>query len=308
MKNILLICFLGFLYVSCEDIIQEDLDGFGVILLTPPENHTTSLNVTQFKWEPVPYADAYRIQIVEPSFNGPVQFLVDSVALGITWTQSLSPGDYEWRVRAENNISHTAYFERRLTVLSTNDLTGQLPQLIAPLDLFNTNANSLTFSWNILPGAVDHRFQITDLTNDLDLDLINNIVPTDTFQWNNFIEGDYRWGVQAQNPNASSEFSFREFTVDRTPPSQPLLLSPSDGTISSEEEISFEWTSGVDAWTSVNDTLYLLNLLSMEQQAIPVLGGVYMDSLEIGTYEWEIRSFDELGHFSESNPFSLTLQ
>jgi len=306
MKNLFFICFIAFLYVSCDDILQEDLDGFGVILLAPPENHTTSLNQIQFKWETVPHADAYRIQIAEPSFNGPVEFILDSLVLETTWIQSLDPGEYEWRVRAENNISHTEYFERELTIAQTNDLTGQLPQLILPLGQFNTSSTELSFSWNRLPSAVDHRFQITDLTSNVNL--INNILTADTFQWTNFSEGDYRWGVQAQNTNSTSQFAFREFTVDRTPPSVPIHMAPSDGATLSAGTISFEWTSGVDDWTDVNDTIFLLNTTSMEQLVIPILGGIYTDSLQAGIYEWKIRSVDQLGHFSNSSPWSVTLQ
>jgi len=85
-------------------------------------------------------------------------------------------------------------------------------------------------------------------------------------------------------------------------------MAPSDGATLSAGTISFEWTSGVDDWTDVNDTIFLLNTTSMEQLVIPILGGIYTDSLQAGIYEWKIRSVDQLGHFSNSSPWSVTLQ
>ncbi|MBK6882010.1 MAG: hypothetical protein IPH05_03505 [Flavobacteriales bacterium] len=55
MKHVLLpfVCCVLFLG-GCDDLLEEDLDGFGVVLLTPPDGYSTASNLVAFQWEPVP--------------------------------------------------------------------------------------------------------------------------------------------------------------------------------------------------------------------------------------------------------------
>src|SRR5690349_11681061 len=87
-----------FLLAGCTEIVEKDLEGYGVVLLTPPANHVTSLNQVVFRWETVPYATTYHVQIATPDLTAPSLFVLDSNTASNTYTLTLTPGEYQWRV------------------------------------------------------------------------------------------------------------------------------------------------------------------------------------------------------------------
>jgi hypothetical protein len=85
-------------------------------ITAPVDNLVTTATTNTFAWEPVDGADKYQIQIVSPKFDSVVMFAVDSSFIKTTFTYTLTPGKYQWRVRASNASTQTSYFTRSFTI------------------------------------------------------------------------------------------------------------------------------------------------------------------------------------------------
>ena len=105
-----------FLVTSCEELTQTDLTDKQIVLTAPVDNLTTTATANTFAWDPTNGAAKYQLQIVSPKFDSVVRFVVDSSFSKTTFTYTLTPGQYQWRVRASNSGSQTAYFTRTITI------------------------------------------------------------------------------------------------------------------------------------------------------------------------------------------------
>lgn len=302
--------YLGLLatcLVACTDLLEKDLTGYGVVLLTPPDGHMTSSNVVVFRWEAVPRAEAYRLQLATPDLNGPVQFLADTLIPATSISLALLPGEYQWRVRGENPNSATAYYTRNLTVTEAASLEGMTPVLGTPASGVATAMEPVILTWLPLAGAMDYRVELRTggATGPL---VMAAIAEGTSYEAAGVPEGVYAWGVQAQNATSSSLFSHRSLRVDRTPPEAPVLLAPANGASLPNAPFVLQWQSGVDALTGTADSLYIL---SSDQQTVlsqPVSGTSWTDSLGPGPYSWYVRTADEAGNITGSVHRTFSIQ
>jgi hypothetical protein len=276
-------------------------------LQTPPDGYTTSANVVQFEWENVPRAVSYRFQIATPDFNTPVSFLHDSLVSASSFSTSLQPGTYRWRVRGENPNSHTDYYERSLTITEAESLEGLTPVLLSPAEGTATAVEPLPFTWELLSGAEDYRFELRNGSQSGSL--VNaQIVESGTLSLTGIGEGTYAWGVQGQNTTSTSLFSYRTLIVDRTAPAAPALISPSNSATLPQAPFTLQWQSGTDAATAVTDSLFILD---EEEQFIVRIAAVstsHEDSLGVGDYSWYVRSVDRAGNGTSSATRSFTVE
>ncbi|MEO8069044.1 MAG: hypothetical protein ABI599_15210 [Flavobacteriales bacterium] len=294
-------------FPACTEVFEEDLEGAGVVLLTPPPDHTTTANQIQFRWETVPHASNYRIQVASPSFVNPASFLTDSASANTSWTQTFSPGTYEWRVRGENSNSHTEYFTRAFTIESTEDLTGQVPLLVSPADNTVTSNTSVTFEWDTLPFTDDNRFQLRE-DDQLGTVVQDLITPDNTITLSALTEGHFAWGVQATNTvPSSSAFAFRSITIDTTAPTAPVQVTPASGATLTDGTFIFLWQGGQDALTNTSDSLLVKDAFSQLIRSIGGLDGSHADSLGTGTYTWSVKTVDAAGNASTAGPIAFTV-
>jgi hypothetical protein len=299
--------FTVVLFSGCSDILERDLDGFGVSLIAPPDNHSTSSNVVAFRWEAVPQAAGYRIQIATPNIANAVTFLVDSVITTTSFSFPLPPAAYSWRVRAENANSATGYSERSLVVLESNSLDGLTPILQQPGSNAAVRNASITFSWSALTGAEDYRFEVREGTQTGAL-VLAQLVEGTTVSLNDLAEGTYSWGVQGQNATSTSAFSYRSLRVDRTAPTTPVLLTPAANSTLPNTETTFSWQSGADLATGTRDSLFILTTTQEPVRSLLATSTSYTDSLGTGSYTWFVRTIDDAGNASSSAARSLTIQ
>lgn len=122
----------------------SDLSQLTLQLLAPSDNLITNQPVQTYKWSLIGTAEQYNVQIATPQFSGVYTVVLDTIVLNDSLAYVLSEGDYEWRVRAENSTSNTAYSSRFITI----DITAPTaPVLISP-NLGDTIANPVTLLWN----------------------------------------------------------------------------------------------------------------------------------------------------------------
>lgn len=309
MKNVALplITLLVLLATGCSDILEKDLTGYGVVLVAPPDGYTTSANVVTFRWDAVPETEGYRLQIATPDFLNPALFAYDTLVTNASYTAALVPGNYRWRVRAENPNSHTDYYERSLVVTEASSLEGLTPILLQPGSNSATSAATIAFSWNTLTGAQDYRFEIREDSQTGPL-VQAQIVADTEIELTDIAEGSYAWGVQAQNATSSSIFSYRLLRVDRTLPTSPVLLAPTNNSTLPNAPFDFEWQSGSDAATSTTDSLFVLDSNAVAIRQLPMATTTYTDSLGVGDYTWYVRTTDEAGNGASSPLRAFTVQ
>lgn len=307
MNRIALSLLLCLLLGACADILEDDITGRGVILLTPPDNHQTSSNLIEFRWEAVPDAMRYRIQIADPDFQNPVRIVLDTLISATRLATSLSPGSYTWQVRGENPNSHTSYYMRLLTITESPTLAGLTPILSSPEAGVAIRNEPITFTWQELSGASDYRFELRTGSSSGAL-VQAQIVQATLYEADGIAEGTYAWGVQGQNATSSSAFAYRGIRIDRTPPSTPALLAPGQAASFPNAPFTFQWQSGVDALTSTADSLFVLDANLQSIRAIAASTTSITDSLGPGAYSWHVRTVDEAGNGTSSVARSFTVQ
>lgn len=96
--------------LACEETIFEpDISEESVQLLAPANGSVVNTESVQFNWEGVEGATSYRIQIANPDFENASQILVDSTTDVLSFSERITPGSYQWRVRAQNDGHQTLY-------------------------------------------------------------------------------------------------------------------------------------------------------------------------------------------------------
>lgn len=292
---------ISFFFFSCKDFIEKDIHKKTVVLLSPADGFVTYSLTQTFWWEEVDGAEQYTLEIVKPDFSSVQQLILDTLItknkFGFTF---LSPGNYQWRVRAINNGSETEYSVRSLKIDSTLDLSTQIVLLISPVDNFSTRDTSITFKWSSLYNATQYNFRLYDSTG--------TSLFFDTLTSNNILhlilsEGTYKWQVRAENNNSTSPYSFRNLTLDFTSPSAPIQNSPAFGDTSSTPVI-LNWRHDQ---TSVGDSVYIFNdsLLSNLSTSVFSTDTTYsFNALTSRFYYWKIRSVDAVGNKSSYSNIS----
>ena len=221
----------SFLFTSCEEVIQEELDDQRVQIVSPTDELVTTILAHHFLWEKVDHAEGYVFQLAAPSFQEIQQLIVNEERTELSYDYTLSPGKYEWRVKAFNNISETPFTTFSITIDSTLDLGSAQVVLKDPADGFITNNPLLNWSWNKIAIADDYLLEVRtpDWANGTNA---INPVTTENSTYSNsdaLAEGTYAWSVAAKNDFSISPFSApRTFTIDLTSPASPTPTSPAN--------------------------------------------------------------------------------
>jgi hypothetical protein len=133
-----------------------------VIITQPSVNNTATANSTMlFTWNSVAAASLYRIELTNLSTGA----LITSTTTTLnSYSVVLAQGNYEFRVRAENSSSITAWSSRLFTIDQT---APTIPVLVFPADnaFYASAPGSITFDWTSSSDAYTDSLEIaTDST------------------------------------------------------------------------------------------------------------------------------------------------
>ena len=298
---------------SCEDIGERDLTDRKVTLLAPQDNSMTSVLANTFLWEELEGALEYQLQIATPSFDSIEILVLDSTVASRQFTFQLSPRKYEWRVRARNGSSETAYVTRSLTVLESNDLTNQQLILISPAANLVTNQSDLTFNWFHIPSATQYSYLIKSPDFNGSLVLPENLSPDSSLALTGLAEGIYAWGVRAENTLSNTLYSTRTLSIDFTSPGTPVLSQPANNATVGTDQLTFNWTRPADTGanpTTITDSLYVhTDTAGAPFRQYGTTNTTVQDSFPADQYWWRVGSQDAAGNTSAfSNWRSFTAQ
>ena len=193
---------------------SEDLDGQSVLLVSPSDNTTINDNPVRLLWQSLSAATQYHVQVASPDFTNSTFIIVDDTTTNdYLDVSNLADDTYQWRVKAVNNISETAYTSSNFTVDRTPPTAATL---ISPSDgsIFFLN-NSITLNWTSSSDAIqDTLFVIKDLGQGEETVVT---LPTVDFSYT-FVDStsttsqNYFWKVKSVdevgNVSTSSQWSF----------------------------------------------------------------------------------------------------
>lgn len=310
--SLLPIVLLVLLSQGCKDILEEDISGMTVGIVTPPDSLVSTANTHNFSWDENEDAIDYRLQIMSPDFVNPVEFTLDTVTEETSIYLTLNPGAYSWRVRAQNASSVTEWTTQTLFIDTTSSLQGQTLILNSPVDGLITGIADLTFQWQSIDDANNYTWQLYESDNGNVGAAYGNPESTSSTSIDLTLpEGHWWWRMVASNWTSLSDFSQRQITVDQTPPTIATLSYPDGQLFASDSTISFLWNQGIDVLTEVNDSLFIWNdqdQLMLSEQVNNEAFEYSLSTLLAGTYEWEILSYDEAGNWILSDISTFEIQ
>lgn len=317
MRNLALgiLLILTVILVSrCNVFLETDLTNVNVVMKAPTNNLTTTQESQTFWWDYVAGATFYNIQIVSPSFDSVQQLVTDSEVTENTFEMALPPGEYQWTVVAYNNNYQSQSEIFNLTIEESSTLDGQNVLLVSPSDNAITNDNPIRLLWQSLSAATQYHIQVAapDFTNSTFI-IAEDTTTNDYLDISNLADGTYQWRVKAMNNNSETAYTLGNFTIDRTPPIAPTLVSPSDGSVFFlNNSIQLTWSSANDA---VQDTLFVIKDLGQGEETVVTLPTVnfsytFVDSTSTTSqnYFWKVKSVDEVGNVSTSSQWSFEVQ
>jgi len=227
---------------SCKAIIEPDISNKVVVPEAPGDLYqSTSYNIG-FWWDAVDDALTYHLQVVTPSFNNVGGLVLDTIVKSNKFNINLSPGNYQWRVMAENGSSKTANSAPKSFTILPSSIKQQAVQLTSPANNLLTNQSSVTFQWGSLYGATKYQLQI-DTNNFIDTTKLvyNQVIPGQQVVFNLPKDQVYQWRVRAKNDTAMARWStFNVLTYDHTPPGQVSIVAPANN-VTITQPVSLQW-------------------------------------------------------------------
>ncbi len=295
-----------FTFFSCEEIlIETDISESTVELVSPVNNAQFQTTSVTFTWNEVEDATEYQIQIAKPSFANPMQIVLDTTITATSYTQQLTIGQYEWRVRALNSSYNTVYSSRTITIVSNNDFQSNTVVLLSPANNLITNSASQTLTWQSIIGATSYQIQVYNASNNLVLDYNTS---NTTYNYV-FPEGAHQWRVRATNGTETTLYTSRSTLIDLTAPNTPILTSPVNASSTTATDISFQWNRTAIAGSTETDKIYIYTNSTLTNLIFEgTVTSPYIKTLATGTYYWRAKGFDAAGNEgSVSNTFSFTI-
>lgn len=315
-KIIFITCACSALFYSCDDILEDDITDDVVQLTYPLNDEIIESNVANFQWTELDGADKYRVQVFTPNQN----MVVDSLVAQTSFTYSLNPGNYQWRVRGENFAYTSAYsYTASFSMVASDDLTNQQVVLSNPSTNIYTNNASITFNWESLAAADTYTFQLINISDGETLYNEQTGLTSNSVTLNSTViseDGQYQWKVKAVNTEGSTPFSSRTFFLDKTVPGAPVNSQPATNTIQDiNEQLNFSWNAPVDNGVVQSAVTYTIefstevSFTSIFAQQTNLSTTTFQQTFTIaGDYYWRVRAKDAAGNTgSNSTPFKITV-
>jgi hypothetical protein len=308
----LLYLFVMLSLISCREFIEPSLEKKQIKAIAPADGIETSSYQLTFWWETHQDAFQYRLQVASPSFSAIEKLVLDTVVKNDKFTYTLEPGDYEWRIRAENGSSQTPYVTRNF-IIHPSALTNQLVQLQSPANnIFTANAE-IQYEWLKLFGATKYRLQIDNQNFADENNLVLNVL-TENLSYLNTLqtEGKYQFRVRGENATENSKWStVRNLTFDRTPPAKVVLTSPANKqTLPKPFNLMWNAISDADKYELL---VYRSDSVTLYHTNYPQLLSTNTQQFNLGnaneTLVWRVRAIDKAGNKGEFSSFyTFTIQ
>jgi hypothetical protein len=98
---------------ACAEVLEKSLHDKTILVTAPVNNLISSDSIQTFYWEKLSDATSYQLQIVSPRFDSIATFIIDTSVQNNLFPFHLSSGNYQWRVRGNNQNSSTSFSDPR---------------------------------------------------------------------------------------------------------------------------------------------------------------------------------------------------
>ena len=293
--------------IGCAKWVSVDISDDSIVLVSPTENQVDSLQKKTFVWEELEGAKKYRLQIASPDFSNISYYALDSLVLGTSFSTSLIPNAYEWRVRGENDDFNSAWSKRKLTISTTSSLSNQEITGISPVSGLNTNKMEQTFTWNELVSA--ENYSITIIDEDDEDEPHSALVKEEKYSYTFTKEGLFAVKIKALNDVSGSITSSISIRIDTTAPSNITLSYPVDTLDSDSFPHTFSWSvEATNKGSEITDTLFIASDSLLKQEIVKTYflstTSLTLDTIEAlpGKLYWKINRGDAAGNSNTSTP------
>jgi len=208
-------------------------------------------------------------------------------------------------------------------ILEVPDISGKSVKLLAPSDGSVLDDNSVNLNWEGVEEASGYSIQVAspNFENTAQI-LLDSVIEMDTLGYlpnqisQNLFNGNYEWRVKAFNSGFETIYSSNGFQVngdedlDLTPPNTPQLISPNNGSDTSDTEIGFTWSREDVPGTAERDSIFIYSDENLQELTTKAVGAnkSYTTTLSAGTYYWLVRAIDTAGNESgDSSTFNFTI-
>jgi len=316
MRNIIIYVSLIFFFSSCSAVFEKSIAEKSIDIYIPADSFKTKLYNQQFYWEKVTGATSYRLQIVSPNFNSATiqRFILDTITSTNSITVQLNPGEYEWRLRAQNGGSETAYFTRKLFIQETTFNERPMGMKSPALNSISFKS-SISFEWYAVTGAQNYTIEIDTLIGNFTNPMVTTVDFSQLSAYSVLQKrGSYKWRMFADSAGIKSMYSYTgkiDFRLDTT-----RLSKPDMNAINVSQNPDLVWNKPGNGL--LNDEyryeLYLFNSLNSSDlvtdypQSTPNRMPIIISNGEtkqlLGltrgkTYYWAIKAIDQYGNESQ---------
>lgn len=307
------LCNIVLLLSACDAIIEPSISKKIIRPEAPSDQYQSTSYTVNFWWDEVDYALSYRLQVVAPSFANPGSLVLDTIVKKNTFAFTLNPGNYQWRVLAQNGSSQTAYSTPRNLSVAAGSIKQQAVQLSSPANNLVTNQSPVLLQWRSLYGATKYQLEI-DTNNFADENAVvyNQTIATQQYSFVFPKDGVYQWRVKAQNDTAQAQWSVvNVVTYDHTPPAAVTLSAPADAA-TLPLPVSLQWNAGPGA-TKYKLYVYKSDGTTLYSQSFPMVLTTTSYSFNQGQsgdkLYWTVTAQDAAGNESAAaTKRSFTLQ
>ncbi|MDB5133277.1 MAG: hypothetical protein JWR02_3026 [Mucilaginibacter sp.] len=299
--------FVMTLLSSCDAIIEPSISKRQVQLEAPADQYMSTSYTLNFWWDEVSNALSYRLQVVTPNFAAPGNLVLDTVVTRNRFAFNFNPGNYQWRVLAQNGSSQTAFTPPRNFTVVASSIKQQTVQLTSPANNYITNQSNIFFQWSSLYGATQYRFEI-DTNNFANPNTVisNLAIPGQQINFTFPKDQVYQWRVRAENDTAQAQWSaVYTVTYDHTPPGKVNLVAPANGQ-TVPLPVSLQWGTSISA-TRYKLYVFKSDSTSLYNQNFPLQVNAASYSFNLGKsgdkVYWKVTALDAAGN--ESLPSDL---
>lgn len=290
-----IIVVLGF---GCSEIFEESISGKTVVLTSPQDSAISRDYVPVFQWEKLDGALKYRLQIAKPSFDSIYDLIKDTIITANKLRVSIGPGKYQWRVKAMNGSSETAYSVRSIQIDSTS-IGEQVVLTTLPATDSISAQSQVLFQWEQLVDGVTYQIQVDTVNFDEQNLIVDAVAYTNSYSYTFIKEGVYQWRVRAKSTEGVSKWSeLKRYVVDQTPPNKVELVFPANGQ-SISKPISLTWNKVTDA-SKYKVYVYKSDSTTLVNSSFPVTVNTNSHELTVGEsgqkLYWQVSAIDKAGN------------
>lgn len=294
----LLLASLSFFMSGCKDVFEQDISNKQLHINGPADGAVNSVYNQLFWWNKLEGATQYSIQIVTPSFDSVKSIITDTILGDVNkFYKTITPGKYQWRIRAENGSYKTNYQVYSLTMLESA-LELQSVVLVSPTNnsYRGQGQASVDFTWEKLYGAKKYLIQIDSLSGGFGNNSLKRDTVTDGYTYTYSLPkaGTYKWRIKAKNDTGGETewTSAYKVTYINTTPDKPTLNKPvNDTTRTAGVLVNFTWNS-VTAAASYKIRLYKPDNTLIKEQEVTDPKFDYTFSVDLESIYWNVTALD----------------